>query len=965
MRNVIFILLWCFASSLTGQTSYTFQPAGSNGKDALVKSANPTSAFTGVANIGASSSSGSRVRGLLKFDMGVIPSNAIITSAQLTLSGLGHTGTNASFLRKNTSQWDPSNVTWNTAPATTTVSQILLSQSTSSLQVYVIDVKDFVQEMVNIPAGNFGWTILLKDESLTGLLNFASADNSTASLRPKLVVTYCMPVNVKAVMNPSSGSTTADGSLSLIVSGGVGPYTYLWSNASVTKDISGNLPGIYSVLVTDNVGNQTKKNLCILPQNAPFTFTISPDALSGKDAIIQSGDDGTNSDKNGRNGVQFGCQRASAGVWGKARSLLGIDLSCIPSNAVISHATLRLSGNGHNPLSRSNESYLYKNAADWNDRTLTWNTQPSHTTDGGIYLAGTSMANENTAIDVTSHVQGWIQDPSSNFGWKLMLADELTASYTIRTYASSNHSNPALWPAIEVTLTLPWLSDNQRNWVMEENYDENGMVISTQKTYLDDMGRPTQSLNKDATGEVFATQTVYDAYGRPAIQTLPAYHGTTLQYNMNFFQDQNNHEYSYSNFDVVGKIMNPDLPQSGLTTAAPTYYSSANTMDTWQATATLPFARTHYMANPMDEVKTMNPADDAFNATSGRESRSYSMVCGDELKYIFGTNNSYKVQTNTGNPMASTPLSLPAGYFVRATKQVVVSPDNKEVINYTIGDKVLASCMSGLASPDNCSMTAIRNYMDWYGTQSIDIHVPHAAKSSLSFPLPTYKFGPNTFTVADADISYAITDQISEKVLTPGVDYTINSSTRALAFDPNYLILRAGQPLFLRIRVVYSPSFAAGFSGVGISAPAGIVQYDLDYGRWSVNYYDLGGNLRSSVSAKGIHCSNPGTVSMATTYDYSHLGQLIAEKSPDEGLKEYVYNTDGQLRYSQNAEQKAGKRFSYITYDAHNRPLESGEFSNVSGSGSNGVYFQNYYSNYTPPYAGNISSSTLTEMFPA
>lgn len=959
MKKLILIFFWCCAATLAGQTSYTFQPVGGDGKDALIKSNNPTTAFTTSADIGASSSGGNRIRGLLKFDIATIPANAIITSAQLSLSGIGHTGTNASYLRKNTGQWDAGNVTWNTAPATTTVSQISLSQSTSSLQVYVIDVKDFVQEMVSIPAANFGWTIQLKDESVTGLLNFGSADNATASLRPKLVITYCMPVNVKAVMNPSTGPSNADGSLSLIVSGGVAPYTYLWSDASVTKDINGKLPGVYSVIVTDNAGNSFKKNFCIVPQNSPFTFTISPDALSGKDAIVQTGDDGTNSDKNGRNAIQYTSQRVSAGIWGKARSLLGIDLSCIPAGAVVSNATLRLAGNGHNPLNRSNESYLYKNTADWNDRTLTWNTQPSHITDGGIYLPGTSTANENAAIDVTSHVQGWINDPSSNFGWKLMLADELTASYTIRSYGSSNHSNPALWPAIEVTLTLPWLSDNQRNWVMEESYDENGVVISTQKTYLDDLGRPTQSLNQDAAGEVFATQTVYDAYGRPAVQTLPAYHGTALQYNTNFFQDQNNHEYSYTNFDLNGKIVNPDLPQSGLATAAPTYYSNANTMDAWQATATLPFARTHYMANPMDEIKTVNPADDAFNTATGRESRSYSMVCGDELKFIFGANTSYKVQTNSGNPMASTSLTLAPGYFIRATKQVVVSPDNKEVVSYTIGDKVLASCMSGLPSPDNCSMSSIRNYMDWYGTQSIDIHVPHSAKSSLSFPLPTYKFGPNTFTVSASDISYVITDQSTEQVLTPGVDYTINSSTRVLGFDLNYLAAHAMQPLFLRIRTVYSPSFASNFNGIGISAPAGIVQYDLDYGRWSVNYYDLGGNLRTSVSAKGINCSSPGTVSMATTYDYSHLGQLIAQKSPDEGLKEYIYNTDGQLRYSQNAEQKTGKRFSYVRYDAHNRPVESGEFSNVTGSGSNGIYFQNYYNNYTPPYAGNISSNTL------
>jgi RHS repeat-associated protein len=962
MRQLIYIFL-CLSSTLSyGQlTSYTFQPSGASGYDAVIKSNNPTTAYTTSVSIDASSDgAGKLVRGLLQFDLGSIPSTAIINSAQLTLSGVNHGGTNPSYLRKNTSQWDVSSVTWNKAPVTTTVSQIALSQSTSSTQVYAIDVKDFVQDMVNVPATNFGWTMLLQNETPAGRLSFGSADNSTASLRPKLVINYSLPMNVKGIMAPATGTATADGGMSLIVTNGVPPYSFIWSDASTTKDISGKLPGVYTATVTDNVGSKIKKNLFILPANVPFTFTISPDALSGKDALIQVGDDGTNQDKPGRNSVQFTSQRVSAGVWGKARSLLGIDLSCIPANALISSATLKLYGNGHNPLSRSNESYLYKNTANWDDRTLTWNTQPAHTTTDGVYLAGTTTTNENTFINVTSHVQSWVGDPSSNFGWKIMLADEVTASYSIRTYGSSNHSNPALWPAIEITLALPWLSDTQRNWVMEESYDENGVVIATQKTYLDDLGRPTQGLNQNAAGEVFASQTVYDAYGRPAVQTLPAYHGTALQYNVNFFQDQNGHEYSYTNFDLPGNTANPDVPQSGLATAAPTYYSNANSMDAWQATANLPFSRSRFMANPLDEPKTVNAADNAFNAASGREARSYSMVCGDELRYILGTGNSYKVQLNSGNPMASTSLTLSTGNFIRATKQVVVSPDNKEVVSYSIGNKVLASCMSGLSSPDNCSMSSVKNYMDWYGTQSIDLHIPHSAKSSLLFPLPTYKLGPITHTVTTADVSYVITDQSTEQVLTGGgVDYTLNSSTRVVTFSFNYLAAHAAQPLFLRISYAYSPAFISSFTGLGPAFPAGVVQYDLDYGRWSVNYYDLGGNLRTSVSAKGINCSSPGTVSMATTYDYSHLGQLIAQKSPDEGLKEYIYNLDGQPRYSQNAEQKTGKRFSYVTYDTQNRPVEQGEFSNVTGSGSSGVYFQNYYNNYSPPYSGNTSSNSL------
>jgi gliding motility-associated-like protein len=42
-----------------------------------------------------------------------------------------------------------------------------------------------------------------------------------------------------------------DGSIDLGVSGGVSPYTYVWSNAAVTEDLSSLSAGVYSVVATD------------------------------------------------------------------------------------------------------------------------------------------------------------------------------------------------------------------------------------------------------------------------------------------------------------------------------------------------------------------------------------------------------------------------------------------------------------------------------------------------------------------------------------------------------------------------------------------------------------------------------------------------------------------------------------------------------------------------------------------
>jgi hypothetical protein len=74
------------------------------------------------------------------------------------------------------------------------------------------------------------------------------------------------PVLTASVVNACNN--TATGSIDLIVTGGVAPYTYSWSNGATTEDISGLLPGTYVVNVTDGVA-------CI----AQETFVVGNSAL--------------------------------------------------------------------------------------------------------------------------------------------------------------------------------------------------------------------------------------------------------------------------------------------------------------------------------------------------------------------------------------------------------------------------------------------------------------------------------------------------------------------------------------------------------------------------------------------------------------------------------------------------------------------------------------------------------------
>lgn len=74
--------------------------------------------------------------------------------------------------------------------------------------------------------------------------------------------------------NPCYGDNL--GSLSAVVTGGVAPYSYLWSNGGTTQTIAGLVAGSYSVVVTDAVGHTSTANAVITqpdPVIASFTST--------------------------------------------------------------------------------------------------------------------------------------------------------------------------------------------------------------------------------------------------------------------------------------------------------------------------------------------------------------------------------------------------------------------------------------------------------------------------------------------------------------------------------------------------------------------------------------------------------------------------------------------------------------------------------------------------------------------
>ena len=163
------------------------------------------------------------------------------------------------------------------------------------------------------------------------------------------------------------------------------------------------------------------------------------------------------------------------------RNMIRFELSAIPDGAVIESAVLYLYSDptitsGSNSNSGSNAFYLEKVTQSWAENTVTWNNQPSTTTADRVWTGPSSFATENRQVDITTLVQQWVDTPSSNFGLKMILENEVY--YRSRNYASSEHSNTTIRPKLEVTYSssVYWpISDG--NWSDAIwSQDQNGSV---------------------------------------------------------------------------------------------------------------------------------------------------------------------------------------------------------------------------------------------------------------------------------------------------------------------------------------------------------------------------------------------------------------------------------------------------------------------------------------------------------
>jgi hypothetical protein len=128
---------------------------------------------------------------------------------------------------------------------------------------------------------SFSWNTGATTEDLSGLAGgtytVTVTDNDTNSFTETFVVNEPSEISLSSTITPPTNGTTNDGAIDITVSGGSMPYSYSWSNAASTEDISGLSIGNYTVTVTDSTG-------CTLIES----FFV--DTIPALDAVLQSGD---------------------------------------------------------------------------------------------------------------------------------------------------------------------------------------------------------------------------------------------------------------------------------------------------------------------------------------------------------------------------------------------------------------------------------------------------------------------------------------------------------------------------------------------------------------------------------------------------------------------------------------------------------------------------------------------------
>lgn len=165
------------------------------------------------------------------------------------------------------------------------------------------------------------------------------------------------------------------------------------------------------------------------------------------------------------------------------RALIRFDLEAVAPGSEVTRVTLTLRLLLSGPLMTTDRIELHRLTSDWGEGTVegpgpgaqggfamigdaTWTDNffdiSFWTTDGGDFDEAASASLSVTpdsglktfasTPDLVADVQGWVDDPTTNFGW-ILIGDETTPE-SIKLWASKENSSASVRPTLEIELVL-------------------------------------------------------------------------------------------------------------------------------------------------------------------------------------------------------------------------------------------------------------------------------------------------------------------------------------------------------------------------------------------------------------------------------------------------------------------------------------------------------------------------------
>jgi RHS repeat-associated protein len=184
--------------SFASRTTATVQSDANLGKDAIIVAGSyAVNNYGGSTYIAAETfpANGTPIRSFIDFDRSFINAGSTVLTSTLTLFGdasVGSSsGTNATYLRRITSSWTESGLTYNNQPTATTTNQVSVGAITGNNNLSAT-VTTLMQDIVNNASSSYGFELILQSEpgSPSAQVVFVSSDNTIAAKWPKLSVTY-------------------------------------------------------------------------------------------------------------------------------------------------------------------------------------------------------------------------------------------------------------------------------------------------------------------------------------------------------------------------------------------------------------------------------------------------------------------------------------------------------------------------------------------------------------------------------------------------------------------------------------------------------------------------------------------------------------------------------------------------------------------------------------------------------